>query len=117
MVTAFTTQAHTGEANCQAGRQWIQSITGGLSLQAIAEYLELIREAMELVQLSDHQPDKLVWRWTQDGCYTAQSTYRMLHAGSTKFSALSQSKLENLGSFTSQNLSLVGLATSPLDGR
>jgi hypothetical protein len=51
---------------------------------AIAEYLELWDE-LETIQLSD-QPDKLIWRWTQDGCYSAQSAYKMLHTGSTKFS-------------------------------
>lgn len=67
------------------GRQWIQSITKGLSMEAVAEYLELW-EAMESVQFTD-QPNKLIWRWTQDGCYTAHSADKMLHAGSTKFNA------------------------------
>lgn len=64
-------------------RQWVRSITGGLSTTAIAEYLELW-EAMESIQFSK-QPDKLIWRWTQDGSYSAQSAYKMLHTRSTKF--------------------------------
>lgn len=64
-------------------RQWVRSITRGLSVVAITEYLHLW-EATELIHLTD-QPDRLVWRWTQDGCYTAQSAYKMLYLGSTKF--------------------------------
>ena len=37
---------------------------------------------MENVQLNE-LPDKLVWRWTADGTYTASSAYRMLHHGTT----------------------------------
>jgi len=39
---------------------------------------------MENVQLSD-QPDRLIWRWTADGSYTARSAYKMLHHGTTSF--------------------------------
>jgi hypothetical protein len=36
------------------------------------------------IQLTD-QPEKVIWRWTLDGVYSAMSAYRMLHAGSTPF--------------------------------
>lgn len=39
---------------------------------------------MANIQLTD-QPDKVIWRWTADGAYSAKSAYRMLHAGSTPF--------------------------------
>lgn len=64
-------------------RQWVRSITGGMSQAAIIEYQELWRILHEF-NLSD-QRDRLVWRWTPDGTYTAKSAYKMLQAGSVKF--------------------------------
>jgi len=31
-----------------------------------------------------NEPDKTIWRWTPDGCYTAKSAYNMMHSGSIK---------------------------------
>jgi hypothetical protein len=54
-----------------------------MSPAAIAEFLELWA-ATEDIQLNDRE-DKLVWRWTGDGEYTAKSVYKMLHGGSISF--------------------------------
>jgi hypothetical protein len=54
-----------------------------MSTDAIGEYLELW-ETMETVTLND-QPDKIVWRWTPDGSYSARSAYRMLHTSAVLF--------------------------------
>ena len=64
-------------------RQWVRGISGGMSADAIVEYLH-IWEATDGVRFSS-QADKLIWRWTQDGAYSAQSAYKMLHAGLIKF--------------------------------
>jgi len=52
-----------------------------MSLQAILDYLQLWN-AVAAVQLND-QPDRVLWRWTADGKYSAKSAYIMLHQGST----------------------------------
>ena len=31
-----------------------------------------------------NEPDKTIWRWTPDGCYTAKSAYNMMHSRSIK---------------------------------
>jgi hypothetical protein len=61
-------------------RAWAQSIAGGISVQALYEYL-ILWDAVDNVHLSE-QPDKMVWRWTPDGNYTAKPAYKMMHAAS-----------------------------------
>jgi hypothetical protein len=49
----------------------------------IAEFFDLW-DATENVSLLD-QPDKIVWRWTPDGQFTAKSAYNKLHTGAITF--------------------------------
>jgi hypothetical protein len=44
------------------------------------EYVDL-GETLENVQLSPHEPDRFVWRWTPDGRYYVRSTYRVYFVG------------------------------------
>jgi hypothetical protein len=67
------------------GRLWACSFSGGMSVQAIIDYLHLWHTIRD-VELSDQQ-DRVVWRWTPDGSYTAKSAYLMLHAGSCRFTS------------------------------
>lgn len=64
-------------------RNWVRGIPRGLSVQPLIEYLHL-RDAVSNVQLIE-QPDRTIWRWTNDGVYTAKSAYNMLHIASTPF--------------------------------
>jgi len=64
-------------------RGWVRSISGGLSLQALTEYLHLWG-AVRNIHLNE-PPDKTVWRWTQDGKYLAKCAYNMLHAPAIPF--------------------------------
>lgn len=64
-----------------SGRAWVRCITGGLSISKISDYLHLWAK-LENIQLVD-RPDKVVWRWTNDGKYTSKSAYNMMHSGST----------------------------------
>lgn len=70
-------------------RRWTRSFSGYMTPATIIEYLELW-DAVEQVNLND-QPDKMVWRWTPDGAYTAQSAYARLHTGSIPFRAMQSS--------------------------
>jgi hypothetical protein len=67
------------------GRLWARSFSGGMSAQAIIDYLHLWHTIRD-VELSDQQ-DRVVWRWTSDGSYNAKSPYLMLHAGSFRFAS------------------------------
>jgi hypothetical protein len=62
-------------------RNWARSVSGGIPLQAIMDYLH-VWNAVATVQLND-QPDRVIWRWTADGKYSAKSAYNMMHQGST----------------------------------
>ena len=64
-------------------RSWVQSISGGVSMQAIHEYLALWDTLLD-IQLID-QPDQTIWLWANDGAYSAKSAYYMLHSASTPF--------------------------------
>lgn len=64
--------------------QWIRSISGSLTVQAIYEYLHLWVRISE-VQLSAAE-NVYIWRWTSNGQYTSKSAYAMLHQGSMSFS-------------------------------
>jgi len=61
----------------------VRAISGSLSQTAIEEYLELWN-IMEQIKLTD-QPDRLDWRWTPEGIYSAKSAYTMLHNGAIAF--------------------------------
>jgi len=65
-------------------RQWVRGIQGGLSVTAIAEYLQLWSR-LDNVQLQPAQDDQCIWRWTNNGQYSAKSAYLMLHQGSATF--------------------------------
>lgn len=62
-------------------RNWARSFVGGMSTQAILDYLHLW-QLLANVHLSS-QPDRTMWRWTANGDYTARSAYRMPHSGSS----------------------------------
>lgn len=64
-------------------RNWIRSITGGLSVQAIGEYITLWHQ-LDGLELQHEVDDKIIWRWSADGQYSAKSAYAALHSGSTQ---------------------------------
>ncbi|KAE8787790.1 Serine/threonine-protein kinase SMG1 [Hordeum vulgare] len=64
-----------------AGRAWVQDIAGAMGPLATMQYIELWRR-VHLIALAD-QPDKLRWRWTANGLYSAKSCYDALFLGCT----------------------------------
>jgi hypothetical protein len=52
---------------------WARDIRGNLGVHEIGQYLR-IWHAIEGTTLTD-APDRLIWRWTSDGAYTARSAY------------------------------------------
>ena len=63
-------------------RRWVRCISGGLSVLELTDYLHLWVAVVD-IHLGN-EPDKTIWRWTPDGCYTAKSAYNMMHSGSIK---------------------------------
>ncbi|WVZ88110.1 hypothetical protein U9M48_034662 [Paspalum notatum var. saurae] len=62
-------------------RHWIRGIVGGLTVQVIAEYIELW-DRLEGVHLHPITEDKVIWKWSENGVYSARSAYRALHLSS-----------------------------------
>lgn len=70
------------EALCN--RNWIKDITGGISVQAMAQYLR-IWDIIQSVSLSVGVPDCLVWKWTADHKFSVSSVYSMFFATNVRF--------------------------------
>ncbi|WVZ53275.1 LOW QUALITY PROTEIN: hypothetical protein U9M48_004243 [Paspalum notatum var. saurae] len=70
-------------ANGLHNRSWINDIKPPLSVDAVAEYVD-IWERVQNYALSN-QPDKFLWRFTTDHHYSSASTYRACFFGSTSF--------------------------------
>lgn len=66
-------------------RSWANCLQGGMSMQAILDYLHLWRVVSNVQLTSD--PDRTVWRWSEDGTYSARSAYMKLHIGSAPFTS------------------------------
>lgn len=64
-----------------ANRCWVADLRGALTPRALVEYVHLWRLLRPITLSTD--PDRLSWRWTTDGNYSAKSCYRALFAGST----------------------------------
>lgn len=62
-------------------RRWVRGISGGLTVQVIAEYIDLW-DRLENFHLQPDVEDRVVWRWSTNGVYCARSAYRALHLGS-----------------------------------
>lgn len=56
-----------------ANNTWARDIQGTLGLHEIGQYL-LLWQAVSHITLSN-EPDRLLWRWTANGRYSAQSCY------------------------------------------
>ena len=78
--------------NCCLGRmvaeavisnRWVRDLVGALTVQVLLDYLRIWGIVQE-VHLDEGVQDRLVWRWTSDGNYSATSAYRALFAGSSR---------------------------------
>ena len=67
-------------AEAMPGHHWVQTISGGITVPAAAEYLR-VWHAIRDVELNN-DPDLLVWRWSPDGSFSVRSAYQALHIGS-----------------------------------
>lgn len=54
-----------------------------MSVDAINEYLYLWNTLRDYQLIAE--PDRTVWRWTQDSKFSVKSAYTMLHTGTTAF--------------------------------
>nr|XP_020181546.1 uncharacterized protein LOC109767190 [Aegilops tauschii subsp. strangulata] len=66
-------------AEAMTNNRWARDIQGLFGLPEIGQYLKLWH-LVQYVELSN-EPDKLLWSWTTNGTYTAQSCYRATFQG------------------------------------
>ena len=67
-----------------ANRGWIREISGGISAQAMMQYLRIWDLVQDTV-LSMETPDRLVWRLTGDLNFSVSSAYGMFFAANMRF--------------------------------
>jgi len=77
-------------------RMWVRGISGGLSVMIVAQYLSLW-DWLEHIQLQKGEEDKVVWKWSENGIYSAKTAYRALHLGSRCESRSSYGLLTGVG--------------------
>lgn len=65
-------------------RRWVRDISGGLSVQAMAQYLSLW-DMVQGVELIAGQSDEVVWRQSADGVFTFKSAYNMFFLANKPF--------------------------------
>ena len=90
---------------------WVRGISGGLSVMIVAQYLSLW-DWLEHIQLQKGEEDKVVWKWSENGIYSAKTAYRALHLGSQRFL---DHRLELLAPAASQDLLMACSPASALD--
>lgn len=83
LIFAMVPRRRRKSRTIQEGLQlqsWVQDIQGALGPATMVQYVELWH-LLHHTHLSDI-PDKLVWRWTESGVYTAASCYSAMFIGS-----------------------------------
>jgi hypothetical protein len=67
---------------------WISDVGGGLGLEAVEQCL-CILAIVSSFAMDGNTPDAFIWPWSANGCYSAQSTYKMLCMGGERFEGTS----------------------------
>jgi hypothetical protein len=65
-------------------RRWVRDISGGLSVQALEQYLQLW-DLVETITLVAEQPDVAIWKKTKDGSFSVNFAYRLFFMAYTRF--------------------------------
>jgi hypothetical protein len=71
-------------AKALANRRWVRDISGGLSLQAIGQYLHLW-DVVQETTLTEGQVDRLIWRCSAGGAFTVKSAYNLFFMANATF--------------------------------
>ena len=62
---------------------WVSDIRGGLSVQALGEYLDLW-DVIAGISLDPASRDEMIWKAAPDGVFSMRSTYSLFSAGRMK---------------------------------
>jgi hypothetical protein len=84
ILFSFVRNSSITVATALYNNRWVRDMQGGLSTQALAEYLKLWDMVAE-VELSMNQIDKAVWRCTADGTFSIKTTYQLYLMASHNF--------------------------------
>jgi hypothetical protein len=63
------------------GHFWLRQMRRMNSTTQVREFI-LLRQLIQQVHLHKEREDKLTWRWTSNGAYSANSAYRVQFLGS-----------------------------------
>lgn len=61
-------------------RRWVRDITGAPNTAVLLDYIRVWDDLTDVV-LSPGTADRFIWRWTNDGVYSASSAYRAFFLG------------------------------------
>jgi hypothetical protein len=60
--------------------QWIRDIMGALDMAALEQYVNLW-ERLQSIELFATTPDRFIWKWSPNQCYSSSSAYRAFFKG------------------------------------
>jgi hypothetical protein len=66
-----------------ANNTWVRDISGALTVQVILDFL-LVWDATRAVLLRPDTPDRFLWKWASDQCFSTASAYRAFFIGQTE---------------------------------
>lgn len=84
LLASFVKDSRLTVSQALSNNRWIKDIKGGVSRAALAQYLRLWDELLQ-VQLSDDSTDTLVWYHSGDGRYSTSSAYSLFFAANKRF--------------------------------
>jgi hypothetical protein len=83
-LSSYACKSEICVATAIQNRRWVRDISGGLSVQALAQYLQLW-DLVETVTLVAELPDVAIWKGTKDGSFSVNSAYRLFFMAYTRF--------------------------------
>jgi hypothetical protein len=84
LLALFVKDSGISVAQALHHNRWVRDIKGGVSTAALAQYLRLWDELLQ-VQLNSEVGDTLVWCHTSNGCFSTSSAYKLFFAANTNF--------------------------------
>lgn len=93
----LTTRKKRTVAQELQGYFWLRQMRRMNSTTHVREFI-LLRQLIQQVHLDEEREDKLTWRWTSNGAYSANSAYRVQFLGSIhddRFGYIWKAKMEN----------------------
>jgi hypothetical protein len=84
-LASFARKSSVTVAQALKRNRWIRDIRGGISTAAMGQYLHLW-DLISTIHLNHEEDDKLIWKFSADGCFSTSSAYNLFFAANIHFS-------------------------------